>query len=613
LTSSQPRWASLALIAVAAGGLLLRLVPLLRSGGPLAMPVDYDEAVYFSASALLFKGVLPYRDFVFVHPPGLAYFLGLTSAFGANGFAAARIVATLVGAINIWLVGRIVMRAAGTSGGLVAATLYATYPDVVIVERGPYLEPVLNLACLAMALLWLAPRPRAKLAGIACGFACATKVLGGIWFVAALAAARAKSDVARFIAFGAVAGLALLAPFLFRTPHPFLEQTLSFHAWRPPDGTMGALPRLAEIANSGHVAATILAVIGLFAVRRREARFFAVAALLIVAAFLTSSTYWSQYNSHLAAAQCILAGFGAAMVLGRLRDAVGTVAAIAVAIPSLLYALPAARARAPETLDVGNSIRQLVPPNDCVFSFDPIDTLASGRLPPHGDGAPVIVDSYGAQLLAAVRHGARFPDAGAAFRSPSSQPDIRARLERCRFAVLGWRGNWQMSDDTRAWFNGHFVCVAPHAGDLCLWQRWGDSLLGLAVAPPGKTIEFDDGWFGEEGTPQQPWRWMGRRGVVALPPMEGPARLELSLEFGQVNGQNVTIELDGQTLDRFTPKSPLETRRYDVDGQHRALVLSTDSTFRPPHDPRELGIRLNRLLWIPAPGAGGAAATSSPR
>ena len=59
MTSSPPRWASLALIAVAAGGLLLRLVPLLRAGGPLAMPVDYDEAVYFSASALLFKGVLP--------------------------------------------------------------------------------------------------------------------------------------------------------------------------------------------------------------------------------------------------------------------------------------------------------------------------------------------------------------------------------------------------------------------------------------------------------------------------------------------------------------------------------------------------------------------------
>src|SRR3982750_2171102 len=102
--------AALGLIAL--GGWVLRAAPLLRTGGALGFPIDYDEGVYFAASALLFKGILPYRDFVFVHPPGLLYFLGLTSMFGAGGFAAARVVATIVGAINIFLVGWIVMRAA---------------------------------------------------------------------------------------------------------------------------------------------------------------------------------------------------------------------------------------------------------------------------------------------------------------------------------------------------------------------------------------------------------------------------------------------------------------------------------------------------------------------
>src|SRR5262249_60325404 len=126
---------------------------------------------------------------------------------------------------------------------------------------------------------------------------------------------------------------------------------------------MGAAARLVEIANSGHLAATVLAVIGVFAARRREARFFTVATLLSVAAFLTSSTYWSQYNSHLAASECALAGFGAAALLRGFKPAVGVAAAIAVAIPSLLHALPAARARAPETLAVGRAIRELVPAN----------------------------------------------------------------------------------------------------------------------------------------------------------------------------------------------------------------------------------------------------------
>ena len=85
---------------------------------------------------------------------------------------------------------------------------------------------------------------------------------------------------------------------------------------------MGAAARLTEMAGSGHLAATVLALIGLGAMivtRRAEERFFGVAAVLIVAAFVTSSTYWSQYNSHLAAAQCALAGFGAAAILGRLK------------------------------------------------------------------------------------------------------------------------------------------------------------------------------------------------------------------------------------------------------------------------------------------------------
>ena len=115
--SPPPRWAAYALAAIALGGLVARLWPLVREGGPLGYAVDYDEGVYFSASALLFKGVLPYRDFVFVHPPGMLYFLGLTSAFAealdpARAFAAARFVAVGLGAVNVYLTGRLVLRSA---------------------------------------------------------------------------------------------------------------------------------------------------------------------------------------------------------------------------------------------------------------------------------------------------------------------------------------------------------------------------------------------------------------------------------------------------------------------------------------------------------------------
>lgn len=611
------RW-TVALILVALGGLALRLAPLLRAGGPLNSPSDYDDAVYFSGSALLFRGVIPYRDFVFVHPPGVALFFGLAAAMArgidvATAFGAARILAALAGGASVFLAGLIAMRAAGPAAGLAAAALYATYPDAALAERSSYLEPVLNLACLGMANVWLGERRRPVLSGVLCAFACATKVLGGIWFLAALVTSRTKSDAMKFFAAAAIAGAALVGPFFLAAPKNFIEQTVLFHAKRPPDGTLTAAARLPEIANSGHLAATLLAVLGLVFIRKREARFFAVASVLTVLAFLAASSYWSQYNAHLAASECVLAGIGAALVFRRVP-----LLAVLVALPSLWPALRAARAQAPELLAVGRAIRETVPADDCVFAFDPAWTLAGGRLPPHGDGAPVIADSYGAGLLAAVKDaatsGAKFPDTAHAFQQPGAQADLRKRLDACRFAVLGWRGGWQMSEESRAWFRSHFVCLTPNAGDLCLWERWGESQLGLAVTEPGAAIAFGDGWFPEEGTLQTPWRWMGTRGVVALPVVNGPARLELALEV-PVAQQTITLAIDGRVIDRFTPTQPLETKRYEWSGgpQPAELAITTTHTFRPPNDSRDLGVRLNRILWLAAQRSAAGAATSSPR
>src|SRR5262245_66195881 len=55
-------------------GWLLRVWPFLSFGNLWHVPVDYDDGVYFSAAALLAQGILPYRDFTFVHPPGIALF-----------------------------------------------------------------------------------------------------------------------------------------------------------------------------------------------------------------------------------------------------------------------------------------------------------------------------------------------------------------------------------------------------------------------------------------------------------------------------------------------------------------------------------------------------------
>ncbi|HYO64925.1 MAG TPA: glycosyltransferase family 39 protein, partial [Archangium sp.] len=194
-TRNRRWWWALAVMAV--GAWVLRVLPFFNRHGAFGYPVDYDEGVYFTASALLFQGVLPYQDFIFVHPPGSLLLwspaAALASAWdAASCFVLARWLAAGVGALNVFLVGRLALRAWGPVAGLVAALVYATYPELVGVERGPFLEPVLNLACLATALVWLdSPEDgrgsRAALgAGVLCGLAISVKVLGGIWLAAAL-------------------------------------------------------------------------------------------------------------------------------------------------------------------------------------------------------------------------------------------------------------------------------------------------------------------------------------------------------------------------------------------------------------------------------------------
>jgi len=558
----------LTLVLIAVAGFLIRLYALLGAGGPLGAASSYDDGVYFSASALLLRGVLPYRDFVFVHPPGILYFLGIVSwlADPAHAFAAARVLMCAVGGVNVLLVGLLAARAAGPFGGIVAAALYAIYPDAVSAERSAYLEPVLNLACLS-AMLTRERRP--LLGGFLCGAACAVKLWGGIWIIAALVTM--KRDRLRFLAGAIAAGVVFVVPIALPALDAFVSQTLVFQFSRPPDGTLSLLTRVREIFLSGHAVASLLALIGLF---RREARVFAIAMLLIIAGFLFSSSYWTSYNAHLAASMCVLSGAAAASAAGAgARSGRRSTGAVLIAL-ALLDARAIFR-RSPE-------LRVSVP--EGTFAFDPTWTLAAHHLPPHNDGAPVIVDSYGAMLTEATK-GGRFKDTGSAFQSRVRQRAIRARLEATDYVLLGWRGNWQLNEDDRAWFASHFECITPEDGDLCVWKKRARP---LASAPSigDQTIRFLDGWYGVEGVPPKTWRWMGRRSVMKLP---GAGVVRLRLE----GDARLGFEMQGNTL-----------------------VITADRTFVPAllrrrsSDTRELSVMLTRLEWQRADGGG--ASTSSP-
>ena len=113
----------------------------------------YDSGVYLASTIHLVSGVLPYRDFTFVQPPGILLLMSpigiFSRVFGTHdGFIMARVVSSVVTALNAgllaWLVrhrGRLAMAFAG--GGL------AFLPVSFFVSSSLTLEPY----CILFVLL----------------------------------------------------------------------------------------------------------------------------------------------------------------------------------------------------------------------------------------------------------------------------------------------------------------------------------------------------------------------------------------------------------------------------------------------------------------------------
>jgi alpha-1,2-mannosyltransferase len=121
-------------VAVAA-----RLVPLPRGGGLYALG-NYDDGVHFAAALGMIHDLLPYRDFLFLHPPGvllaLAPFAALADALGEpNAMTIARVSWMVLGGVNAVLCG-IALRPLGETAAVISALLYAVFFPAIYVEHG---------------------------------------------------------------------------------------------------------------------------------------------------------------------------------------------------------------------------------------------------------------------------------------------------------------------------------------------------------------------------------------------------------------------------------------------------------------------------------------------
>ncbi len=141
-----------------------------------------------------------------------------------------------------------------------------------------------------------------------------------------------------------------------------------------------------------------------------------------------------------------------------------------------------------------------------------------------------------------------------------------------------------------------------------LWNLVRRRYFEVAVQPV-TIVTFGDGWYGEEGADRLTWRWMAGRSRVALPPIQGRARLTLSFHVPLDvlrSEPNVTVRVNGAMVDAFRATSSVVEREITVLSRGNVseeLIIETDRVATPAaqhisSDRRVLGLRLNSLGWF---------------
>ena len=252
-------------------GLGLRVFQLTRPGY-LTGFTQYDDGVYIGNALRLVDGVIPYRDFAMVQPPGSMLLMVpaalVGKAFGSmSALAVARILTVGADTANVVLVGLLVRHRGPLAAG-VASGGYAVYPAALNASQSLFLEPWLNLFCLLGAVLLFdgdqitglgdpagRKRTRALWAGVCFGFAAAVKIWAAVpalvaWVLCLTARRGRPPRPALSFAGGFAAGLVVpCLPFEILAPSGFGQTVFVSELVQATHGRVGANPRVADITG----------------------------------------------------------------------------------------------------------------------------------------------------------------------------------------------------------------------------------------------------------------------------------------------------------------------------------------------------------------------------
>lgn len=555
---------------------------------------DWDEALF--SLGVRDYDVTDHRP----HPPGYPLFIAAAKIIALTGLDAFRCLQIIVvlGALFLFPALYFLAREIGFDfrTSVAGAVVYVFLPNVWVYGGTGFSDiPATTIVFIACALLLRGRRPcegatRAYIAGaivlgIAAGIRPANLLIGAVpALMATWSQIRAKSyravAAAMILGVAIVAGSYLGAALASRGVAVFIEAVRvqskyvrDIDSWRNP-----ARPSLYRAAKAFLLwpfwqedVLTAIAIAGAFStiaavVRRR------VASLLTLAMFMPLAlTSWLNLDINAAgryaiaylAAYALLAADGFAL-FGRKVQAVFCSAIVIVLIVWTWPALHSQRTRAAPPVAALQWVHDNVPPSAAVY--------VHGRFGPQSD-----------YVLADRRP--KF------FEEPEDIPEAMGDA---------WVVDWRIHEGGQSF-------SSPHGR---LWRIIRRRNFEASVSRARGMVRYGRGWHETEGSGDRLWRWTQKEGTVFLPMIRGSGVVSVQLWVPVAwlpAPPTIDVFWNGQPIDRFTPTTKEVERSWTVPSrgdQPNELRLVTSATVIPArngksNDRRELGLRLDRLSWMP--------------
>jgi alpha-1,2-mannosyltransferase len=407
-------------IAVVAAGITLYQVS--RPG--FLFGITPDIAAWLGGSIRLVHGVVPYRDFDLLQPPGFTLLASplafLSEWIGTrDALAVLRLCTPLLAAASVLLIGKVV-RHHGPAAVIVACGVMAFYPAELYALRSGLLESVVDFFCLAGAALLfdgdsMSPsRRRIFLGGIAFGIAGTVKApaIVPVLVLVVLCFPDIRHRLLPFIA-GVVAGFGIpTLPFFLLAPGPFIRDVVITALSSIPAGhRVSVSVRLGDVtgisafdgaASAAIIATVVIAGIVITALLLRPRRpstleWFAIAAtVLAVVAQLGPAYYFANYTAFVTPFLGLLLGISVARLVAQRSARTGVwISAVGVVV---LFAHQVIAIQGSTASDIAGVVDAVIPAGGCTLSDAPSKLVSTNRFVATTSNCNTMIDPEGATL-----------------------------------------------------------------------------------------------------------------------------------------------------------------------------------------------------------------------